>query len=147
MNKTKKKPYVIYLAEIIYNNIADIKKKNPGITNMDAIEGFIGTKLYNDISSGKFHDTWFKDLENKKFIDKETGEKIPEETIRLLKIQKDVTIKQLIKYPKLYYAKSSFPLEISQRAFDYLWRMCESYELWSKESGYTELLPLNIIEQ
>ena len=39
-------------------------------------------------------------------------------------------IKQLIKYPELYYAKSSFPLEISQRAFDHLWRMCESYELW-----------------
>ncbi len=146
MNKTIKKPYVIYLAQIIYKNISNIKKKNPGISNIDAIEGFIGTKLYDDISSGKFHDDWFRDLENKKFVDKESGEKIPEETIRLLKIQKDVTIKQLIKYPKLYYAKSSFPLEISQRAINYLWRMCESYELWSKESGNKELLPLNIIE-
>ena len=44
-----------------------------------------------NISSGKFHDHWFKDLENNNFIDKNTGEKIPEETIKLLKIQKDIT--------------------------------------------------------
>ena len=62
MSKIKKKPYVIHLAEIIYQNIASIKKKNPDISNIDAIEGFIGTELYNDISSGKFHDYWFKDL-------------------------------------------------------------------------------------
>ena len=146
MNKIKKKPYVIYLAEIIYQNIGNIKKNNPDISNIDAIEGFIGTELYKDISSGKFHDTWFKDLEDKNFIDQETGQKIPDETIRLLKIQKDITIKQLFKYPESYYAKSSFPLENSQRAFDYLWRMCESYELWSKESGSSEILTLNITE-
>ena len=85
-------------------------------------------------------------MENNSFIDKDSGEKIPEETIRLLKIQKDATIKQLIKYPELYYAKTSFPLEISQRAFDYLWRMCESYELWSKESGRTTKLYLKITD-
>ena len=146
MNNIKKKPYVIYLAEIIYQNIGNIKKNNPNISNVDAIEGFIGTELYNDISSGKFHDTWFKDLEDKNFIDQETGKKIPDDTIRLLKIQKDMTLKQLIKYPELYYAKNSFPLENSQRAFDYLWRMCESYELWSKESGSSEILTLNITE-
>lgn len=146
MNKVEKKPYVIYLAEIIYKNIVDIKKKNPEISNINAIEGFIGTAIYNDISSGKFHDTWFRNLENNSFIDKDSGEKIPEETIRLLKIQKDATIKQLIKYPELYYAKTSFPLEISQRAFDYLWRMCESYELWSKESGRTTKLYLKITD-
>tara|TARA_B100000795_G_scaffold43328_1_gene28385 strand:+ start:740 stop:1180 length:441 start_codon:yes stop_codon:yes gene_type:complete len=140
------KPYVIYLAEIIYKNIADIKKNNSDISNIDAIEGFIGTKLYEEISSGNFHNSWFKDLENNKFIDKKSGEKIPEETIKLLKIQKDITIKQLIKYPELYYAKSSFPLEISQRSFDYLWRMCESYELWCKESGQPEQLMLNITD-
>ena len=146
MNKVEKKPYVIHLAEIIYKNIADIKKKNPEISNIDAIEGFIGTKIYNDISSGKFHDTWFQELEENKFIDKTTGKKVPDETFRLLKIQRDATIKQLIKYPELYYAKTSFPLEISQRAFDYLWRMCESYELWSKESGRTTKLYLKITD-
>ena len=146
MNKIKKKPYVIYLAEIIYRNIASIKKKNPDISNIDAIEGFIGTELYNDISSGKFHDNWFRDLENKKYIDQDTGEKIPDETIKLLKIQKDMTTKQLFKYPELYYAKSSFPLEISQRAFDHLWRICESYELWCKETKQSELISLKIID-
>ena len=78
-------------------------------------------------------------------IDKQSGKKIPDETIRLLKMQKDITIKQLIEFPKLYYAKSSFPLEVSQRAFDYLWRVCESYELWCKESHQQELISLNII--
>ena len=141
-----KKPYVINLAEVIYKNIADIKKNNLDISNIDAIEGFIGTKKYEEISSGKFHDNWFEYLKNNKFIDKNSGEKIPDETIKLLNVQKDATIKQLIKYPDLYYAKSSFPLEISQRAFDFLWRMCESYELWCKETGQSEKLLLKITD-
>ena len=146
MIKAEKKPYVIYLAEIIYKNISEIKKKNSNFSNIDAIEGFIGTEKFNYISSGKFHDTWFKDLENNEFIDKDSDEKIPEETIKLLRVQKDATIKQLIKFPELYYAKSSFPLEISQRAFEYLWRMCESYELWCKETNQPESLILKITD-
>ena len=146
MKLDKRKPYVIYLAEIIYKDITDIKKNNLDISNIDAVEGFIGTKTYNEISSGKFHDKWFKYLENNKFIDKDSGEKIPNETIKLLHLQKDVTIKQLIKYPELYYTKSSFPLEISQRAFDFLWRMCESYELWCKETEQFEKILLKIID-
>ena len=145
LSKTKK-PYVIYLAEVIYKNIVNIKKNNSDISNIDAIEGFIGTKIYNEISSGKFHDNWFKYLEDNKFIDKDSGEIIPEETIKLLHVQKDATIKQLTKYPDLYYAKSSFPLEISQRAFDFLWRMCESYELWCKEVDQSERIVLSIID-
>ena len=145
LSKTKK-PYVIYLAEVIYKNIADIKKNNSDISNIDAIEGFIGTTIYNEISSGKFHDNWFRYLENNKFIDKDSGEKIPGETIKLLQIQKDAAVKQLIEYPELYYAKSTFPLEISQRAFDFLWRMCESYELWCKETSQSEKLLLRITD-
>ena len=141
-----KKPYVIYLAEIIYKDIANIKKNNLDISNIEAIERFIGTKIYNEISSGEFHDKWFKYLENNNFIDKDSGKKIPDETIKLLHVQKEATIKQLIEYPELYYAKSSFPLEISQRAFDFLWRMCESYELWCKEVGQYEKNFLNIID-
>ena len=49
MSKVEQKPYVIYLAEIIYKSIVDIKKKNPDISNIDAIEGFIGTVTYNNI--------------------------------------------------------------------------------------------------
>jgi len=145
LSKTKK-PYVIYLAEVIYDNIANIKKNNLDLSNIDAVESFIGTKIYEEISCGKFHDIWFDYLKNNKFIDKDSGEKIPDETIRLLQVQKDVTVKQLIKYPELYYAKSSFPLEISQRAFDFLWRMCESYELWCKETGQSKQLLLNITD-
>ena len=146
MLSNNEKPYVIYLAEIIYKNVVDIKKNNPDISNLDAVEGFIGTKIYNEISSGEFHDNWFRYLENNSFIDKESGKKIPDETIKLLHVQRDATIKQLIKYPELYYAKSSFPLEISQRAFDFLWRMCESYELWCKETNQSEQLTLMIID-
>ena len=146
LSSKNKKPYVINLAEVIYNDIADIKKNNSGISNIDAIEGFMGTNTYEEISSGKFHDTWFKYLENNKFIDKSSGERVPDETIKLLHVQRDATIKQLIKYPELYYAKSSFPLETTQRAFDFLWRMCESYELWCKETGQSERLLLNITD-
>ena len=137
---------MIYLAEIIYKNIIDIKESNSDISNIDAVEGFMGTKIYEEISSGEFHDTWFRYLENNKFIDKDSGEKVPHETIKLLQVQKEATLKQLIKYPELYYVKSSFPLEVSQRAFDFLWRMCESYELWCKEEGRLEKIVLNIID-
>ena len=146
MQLDKEKPYVIYMAEIIYTNIADIKKNSPDISNIDAIERFMSTKIYQDISSGSFHDDWFKELENNKYIDKKTCKKIPDETIKLLRVQKNITIQQLIKFPELYYAKSSFPLEISQRAFDFLWRMCESYELWCKETGQSEQLLLGITD-
>jgi hypothetical protein len=44
MLSNTKKPYVIYLAEVIYKDISDIKKNNCDISNIDAIEGFIGTK-------------------------------------------------------------------------------------------------------
>ena len=55
-------------------------------------------------------------------------------------------IKQLTQFPDLYFTKSHFPLEISQRAFDLLWRMCESYELWCRETKQENLITLNIID-
>ena len=143
---SRKKPYVLYVAEIIYKNIVEIKNKEPKIKNIEAIERFIETEKYKEISSGKFHDNWFADLKKNQFIDKETKKKIPDETLKLLEMQKDMMIKQLIKFPDLYYAKSHFPLEISQRAFDHLWRLCESYELWCKETKQTELIILKIID-
>ena len=146
MKISKDKPYVIYMAEIIYKDIENIKRNNPNITNIDAVEGFIGTSTYKNISSGKFHDIWFQELESNKFFDKKVGKKIPDETIKLLKIQKDITMKQLREFPEIYYAKSSFPLEISQRAFDYLWRVCESYELWCKETRQPDVLTLKITD-
>lgn len=144
--KSKEQPYILFVAKKIYSNICEIKKKNPNFTNIDAIENFIGSKTYIEISSGQFHENWFNQLEKNDFIDQNTKKKIPDETLRLLKIQKEMMIKQLIQFPDLYYAKSHFPLEISQRAFDHLWRMCESYELWCKETGQNDLLILKIIE-
>ena len=144
--QSKERPYVLFVAEMIYTKICDIKKKNPSFSNIDAIESFIGTESYKKISSGQFHDDWFKNLKENNFIDIDTKKKIPEETIKLLKIQKDVMVKQLIQFPSLYYTKSHFPLEVSQRAFDHLWRMCESYELWCKETKQPELMILKIID-
>jgi len=143
---SKEKPYVLFVAQIIYSEIVNIKKKNHSFSNIDAVDAFIGSDTYNHISSGKFHDEWLADLYENNFIDKKTKKKIPEETIKLLNIQRDMMIKQLIQFPKLYYAKSHFPLEISQRAFDHIWRMCESYELWCKETKQTKLIILNIID-
>ena len=116
------------------------------MSNLQAFEVFMTTKDYNLISSGKFHDQWFSQLKDNNFIDKITGKKINDETIKLLEIQKNSMVKFLIKIPKLYYTKSHFPLEISQRAFDHLWRVCESYEMWCKETKQEDLITLNILD-
>ena len=143
---SKEKPYVLLVAELIYLEICEIKNLNPDFSNVNAIEAFIGSDVYKEISSGVFHDNLIKKLEKNNFVDNKTKKKIPEETIRLLQIQKDLTTKQLIQFPNLYYAKSHYPLEISQRAFDHLWRMCESYELWCKETKQNTLVVLNIVD-
>ena len=85
-------------------------------------------------------------IKKNKYIDPKTKKKIPEETIKLLQVQKDMTIKQLIQFPDLYFAKSHYPLELSQRAFDHLWRMCESYELWCKEMKQKKLIILDLTD-
>ena len=143
---SKDRPYILLVAEKIYLEICKIKKDNKDLSNIDAIESFIGSKIYNKISSGEFHDEWFKQLEKNNFIDQYTKKEVPDETIRLLKVQKDLVVKQLIQFPNLYFSKSHFPLEISQRAFDQLWRMCESYELWCKETKQIKLMILKIID-
>ena len=143
---SKEKPYILLVAELIYSEICKIKTLNPDFSNINAVEAFIGSEIYKKISSGKFHDELISKLEKNNFIDNKTKKKIPEETIRLLHIQKDLTTKQLIQFPNLYYTKSHYPLEISQRAFDHLWRMCESYELWCKETKQTKLIILNITD-
>jgi len=142
----KDKPYVLRVAELIYSSVVNIKKDNPGMTNIQAFEVFMTTKDYDLISSGEFHNQWFLELKDNNFIDKITGKKINDETMRLLEIQKDSMVKFLMKIPKLYYTKSHFPLEISQRAFDHLWRVCESFEMWCKETKQEKLIELNILD-
>ena len=144
MPSRTEKPYVLRVAEFIYLKLVEIKKQNPEINNIQAFEIFMTTKDYDIVSSGEFHDKWFIDLKNNNFIDKVTGKKINTETLRLLELQKNSMVKFLIKIPKLYYTKSHFPLEISQRAFDHLWRVCESYEMWCKETKQNRLIKLNL---
>ena len=96
--------------------------------------------LYTQIVSLLFSATLLSSCQNKEHTDP----KIPEETIKLLKVQKDLMVKQLINFPDLYFTKSHYPLEISQRAFNHLWRMCESYELWCKETKQDNLIILDL---
>tara|TARA_Y100000996_G_scaffold123417_1_gene92959 strand:- start:46 stop:483 length:438 start_codon:yes stop_codon:yes gene_type:complete len=144
MSSKTEKPYVLRVAEYIYLKLIEIKNQNPEINNIQAFEIFMSTKDYDFISSGEFHDKWFLELKNNNFIDSISGKKVNNETLRLLELQKDSMIKFLIKIPKLYYTKSHFPLEISQRAFDHLWRVCESYEMWCKETKQEKLIKLNL---
>jgi hypothetical protein len=131
---------------MIYLKITDIKKQNSQINNIQAFEIFMTTKDFDLISSGEYHDQWFSELKQNNFVDKVTKKKINNETIKLLELQRDSMVKFLMKIPKLYYAKSHFPLEISQRAFDHLWRVCESYEMWCKETKQEKLIILNILD-
>ena len=140
------KPYVLRVAELIYSKIIEIKNQNPEVNNIQAFEIFMTTKDYDFISSGEFHENWISELKENNFVDKISGKKINQETLRLLEIQKDSMIKFLLKIPKLYYTKTHFPLELSQRAFDHLWRVCESYEMWCKETKQKNLIKLNLID-
>ena len=146
MNIATKKPYVIYVAEIIYLYISIIKKKYPNIDTKEAINKFIETDEFNKLSSGALHNEWFNELKKNNYLDQETGKKIPDETIKLLEIQRDATIKQLIKIPELYEKKNNTLIEASNRAHQFLWRMCESYELWCKETKQLNALSLNITD-
>ena len=146
MSSKNTQPYVLRAAEFVYLNIVEIKKQNPEVNNIQAFEIFMTTKEYDFLSSGQFHDKWFSQLKKNQFIDQITKREIDEETLRLLELQKDSMVKFLMKIPKLYYTKSHFPLEISQRAFDHLWRVCESYEMWCKETKQDKLIYLNITE-
>ena len=146
MSVESDKPYVLRVAELIYFKVVNIKKENPEMSNIQAFEVFMTTKDYDLISSGEFHDNWFLELKSNNLVDKITEKKVNDETMRLLEIQKDSMIKFLMKIPKLYYTKSHFPLEISQRAFDHLWRVCESFEMWCKETKQEKLIELNILE-
>ena len=85
-------------------------------------------------------------IKENNFINFETGNKIPKETIDLLNLQKNTVIKQFKENNESYFAKSSFPLSNLQNAFGLVWRMCETYELWCKEIKKEKLIKLNFID-
>ena len=145
LSKTKK-PYVIYMAEIIYSYVSIIKKEYPNMKTKEAINKFMESNEFKKLSDGTLHDEWFIKLKENNYLDQDTGDKIPNETIKLLEIQKNITIKQLIKIPELYETQNNNLIEASNRAHQFLWRMCESYELWCKETNQPEVLTLRIID-
>ena len=129
------KPVMLYAAEEIYLKISEIKLKNPEISLIEAVEIYIGSESYQNLSSGEFHNQLLKKLDK---------EKIPKKTIDLLLIQKKLVLDQLKDNDGNYFAKSSFPLNNFQNKFDLLWRMCESYELWCKEMNQKNSLILGV---
>ena len=129
------KPVMLYAAEEIYLKISEIKLKNPDLSLIEAVEIYIGSESYQNLSSGEFHNQLLKKLDK---------EKIPKKTIDLLLIQKKLVLEQLKDNDGNYFAKSSFPLNNFQSKFDLLWRMCESYELWCKEMKQKNSLNLRI---
>ena len=76
MNKDLSLPLVLHVAKFIYLKIYEIKNKNKELNNIDLFEIFMGSKEYDDVSSGKFHDNWFENLKNNNYVDKNTGKKI-----------------------------------------------------------------------
>ena len=60
-----KKPYVIYMAEIIYSYVSIEKNKYPNIDTKEAINKFMETKEFIKLSSGALHDEWFGELKKK----------------------------------------------------------------------------------
>ena len=86
--QSKDKPYVLFVAEKIYFEVSKLKKSNSDFSNLDAIDAFIGSKTYEKISSGKFHDEWFKELEKNKFIDQKTKKKFQRKPSDCLKFKK-----------------------------------------------------------
>ena len=140
LSKTKK-PYVIYIAEIIYSCVSII---NMNFDSSDTFNKFMETDQFKKLSNGTLHDEWFIELKKNDYFWK--IERIPDETIKLLEIQRDITIKQLIKIPELYIFENNTLIEASDRAHQFLWRMCESYELWCNETDQPEQLLLKIID-
>ena len=145
MSEQINKPYVLKAAEKIYFNVCKIKDENQ-LDNEKAIESFIKTDHYEKLCTGDFHNEWLNLIRDNKNIDPETNQKIPDETLKLLEIQRDAMMKELIKIPKLYDTKNNQLIELSKKAYNFLWRMCESYELWCRETKQEDLITLKIID-
>ena len=134
-NKKIDKPIIIYAAEEIYLNVSNIKKENPEISVVEAVERYIGSESYNYLGSGEFHNKLFNNLSKKNF---------PTKILEMLMMQKKIVVEQFKDENRDYFAKSQFPLSSTQSKIGFIWRMCESYELWCKEIGKTKLITLRV---
>ena len=86
--QSKDRPYVLFVAEKIYFEVSKLKKSNSNFSNLDAIDAFIGSKTYKKISSGEFHDEWFKELKKNKFVDQKTKKKFQKKLLNCLRFKK-----------------------------------------------------------
>ena len=134
-NKKIDKPIIIYAAEEIYLKVSSIKKGNPEISVVEAVERYIGSESYNYLGSGEFHNKLFNNLSKKNF---------PTKILEMLMMQKKIVVEQFKDENRDYFAKSQFPLSSTQSKIGFIWRMCESYELWCKEIGKTKLITLRV---
>ena len=134
-NKKIDKPIIIYAAEEIYLKVSNIKKGNPEISVVEAVERYIGSESYNYLGSGEFHNKLFNNLSKKNF---------PTKILEMLMMQKKIVVEQFKDENRDYFAKSQFPLSSTQSKIGFIWRMCESYELWCKEIGKTKLITLRV---
>ena len=75
------------MAEIIYSYVSIEKNQYPEIDVKQAINKFMDTNEFIKLSTGALHDEWFDKLKKNEYLDKDTGNKIPDETIKLLEIQ------------------------------------------------------------
>ena len=135
--KNLAKPAMLYAAEEIYLEISQIKLKNPEISLIESLERYIGSKSYENLCSGQFHNELLSKLKK---------DNIPKKTIDLLLVQTKMILEQLKDNDNNYFAKSSFPINNSQTKFNLLWRMCESYELWCKEMNQKKSILLGITD-
>ncbi len=85
---SKERPYILFVAELIYSEISKIKKNNLDFSNIDAIDSFIGSQIYKKVSSGKFHDEWFEELRKNNFIDQTTKKKNPRRDYEIIENSK-----------------------------------------------------------
>ena len=134
-NKKIDKPIIIYAAEEIYLKVSNIKRGNPEISVVEAVERYIGSESYNYLGSGEFHNKLFNNLSKKNF---------PTKILEMLMMQKKIVVEQFKDENRDYFAKSQFPLSSTQSKIGFIWRMCESYELWCKEIGKTKLITLRV---
>jgi len=71
------------MAEIIYSYVSIEKNKDPELDVKQAINKFMETNEFIKLSTGALHDEWFGELKKNEYLDKDTGNKIPDETIKL----------------------------------------------------------------
>ena len=86
--QSKDKPYVLFVAEVIYLEISEIKKRTQIFQIKRLSMLLLATGLIKILVVENFHDDWLKELEKNKFIDLKTNKKIPEETIKTIKNSK-----------------------------------------------------------